>query len=83
MQMLLDLFLKLLLVDGIIFVLIILGILITIPFTLIKGNILKQTFREEIEKDIKDGSISFDDLYNVNNMLKHMDKDNNEDKKSK
>lgn len=80
MQLLLDFFFKILLIDGIIFVLIILGALIITPFNLIKENMLKQAIREEIKKGIKDGSIKLEDLNNTDNMFKYVD---TEDKKSK
>lgn len=74
MQLLLDFFLKILLIDGIMLVLIILGALIITPFNLIKKNMLKQAFREEIKKGIEDGSIKLEDLNDTVNTFKRMDK---------
>ena len=74
MQLLLDFFLKILLIDGIILVLILLGALIITPFNLIKKNMLKQAFREEIKKGIEDGSIKLEDLNDTVNTFKRMDK---------
>ena len=74
MQLLLDFFLKILLIDGIMLVLIILGALIITPFNLIKKNMLKQAFREKIKKGIEDGSIKLEDLNDTVYMFKHMDK---------